>query len=99
MPPHCSGTPASDDFGIDPGELSIETLRPVADGLAAAFDDARSRDEGRYGYAEHSVTTVYLGTSAGLRLRDERSDGRLELTGRSTDGSRSAWAGMSRNEP
>ena len=89
------GSPAADDFGLDPGELSIEALRPVADGLAAAFDGARSRDEGRYGYAEQSVTTVYIGTSAGLRLRDERSDSRLELTGRSTDGSRSAWAGRS----
>ena len=89
------GSPAADDFGGDAGELSIETLRPVSDGLAAAFDSARSRNEGRFGYAEQSVTTVYVGTSAGLRLRDERSDGRLELTGRSTDGSRSAWAGMS----
>ena len=89
------GSPAADDFGIDPGELSIDTLRPVADGLAAAFDAARSRDEGRYGYAEQSVTTVYVGTSAGLRLRDERSDSRLELTGRSSDSSRSAWSGMS----
>jgi predicted Zn-dependent protease len=89
------GSPAADEFGGDAGELSIDTLRPVSDGLAAAFDAARSRDEGRFGYAEQSVTTVYVGTSAGLRLRDERSDGRLELTGRSTDGSRSAWAGMS----
>jgi len=89
------GSPAADDFGGDAGELSIETLRPVSDGLAAAFDSARSRNEGRFGYAEQSVTTVYVGTSAGLRLRDERGDSRLELTGRSTDGSRSAWAGMS----
>src|SRR5262249_11254649 len=63
-------------------------------GLATAFDAARGRDEGRYGYAEHAVTTIYLGSSRGLRLHDVQLDGRLELTGRSTDGTRSAWAGM-----
>jgi predicted Zn-dependent protease len=85
---------AANDFDAPPGEVSIEALRTVADGLAAAFDTARSRQEGRYGFAEHSVTTTYLASSTGLRLRDEQSDGRLELTGRSADGSRSAWAGL-----
>jgi predicted Zn-dependent protease len=69
-------------------------LAPVASGLAAAFDAARGRDEGRYGYAEHTASTVYVGSSRGLRLRDAQGDGRLELTGRSADGSRSAWAGL-----
>ena len=76
-----------------PGETSVDALRDVAQALAAAFERARGRDEGRYGYAEYCVTTTYLGSSRGLRLRDEQPDGRLELTGRSADGSRSAWAG------
>jgi predicted Zn-dependent protease len=87
------GGSAADDFDALPGEASIDALGSIAEALAAAFDAARSRDEGRYGYAEHSVTTVYLGSSTGLRLRDEQFDGRLEMTGRSADGSRSAWAG------
>ena len=86
---------AADDFDAPPGEASIEALRAIADGLGGAFDNARSRGEGRYGYAEHSVTTTYVASSTGLRLRDQQSEGRLELTGRSTDGSRSAWAGTS----
>ena len=85
---------AADDFDAPPGEASLQALSVIAEGLAGAFDTARSRDEGRYGFAEHSVTTTYVGSSTGLRLRDEQSAGRLELTGRSTDGSRSAWAGM-----
>jgi len=76
------------------GETSVADLATIARGLAAAFDSARSRGEGRYGYAEHGVGTSYLGTSTGLRLRDQQGDGRLELTGRSADGSRSAWAGL-----
>jgi predicted Zn-dependent protease len=85
---------AGADFDAPPDDASIDALRGIADGLAAAFDTARSRDEGRYGYAEHSVTTTYVGSSTGLRLRDAQSEARLELTGRSADGSRSAWAGM-----
>jgi predicted Zn-dependent protease len=84
---------AGADFDAPPDDASIDALRGIADGLAAAFDTARSRNEGRYGYAEHSVTTTYVGSSTGLRLRDAQSEARLELTGRSADGSRSAWAG------
>jgi predicted Zn-dependent protease len=86
--------PTSRDWDAEPGDTTVGDLSAVAAGLAEAFDTARSRDEGRYGYAEHSVTTTYLGSSRGLRLRDEQGDGRLELTGRSADGSRSAWAGL-----
>jgi predicted Zn-dependent protease len=86
--------PASADWDDEPGDTSVRDLSAVAAGLAEAFDSARSRDEGRYGYAEHSTTTTYVGSTRGLRLRDEQGDGRLELTGRSADGSRSAWAGL-----
>ena len=91
--PLLSGTTAA-GFDAPPSEVSLDELRAIAEGLAASFDQARSRDEGRYGFAEHSVTTTYVGSSTGLRLRDAQSEGRLELTGRSKDGSRSAWAGM-----
>jgi predicted Zn-dependent protease len=85
---------AAADWSDAAGETSVADLATIARGLAAAFDSARSRGEGRYGYAEHGVGTSYLGTSTGLRLRDQQGDGRLELTGRSADGSRSAWAGL-----
>jgi predicted Zn-dependent protease len=86
--------PPAGDWDTPPGSTSVPGLGRVAEQLSTAFEQARSRDEGRYGYAEHSVSTTYLGSSAGLRLRDEQGDGRLELTGRSADGSRSAWAGL-----
>jgi predicted Zn-dependent protease len=83
-----------DGWDAPAGETSATALGGVADGLAVAFEQARRRGEGRFGYAEHSVTTTYVATSTGVRLRDEQADGRLELTGRSPDGSRSAWAGL-----
>ena len=84
----------SGDWDEAPAETSIAALETVAHGLAESFEIARGRGEGRYGYAEHAVTTTYVGSSRGLRLRDVQGDGRLELTGRSDDGSRSGWAGL-----
>ncbi len=55
-------------------ETSIRVLGGTADGLAAAFDAARSAGHGLYGYAEHDVTTTYVASSAGLRLRHVQPD-------------------------
>ncbi|MDQ1694756.1 MAG: hypothetical protein QOJ03_109 [Frankiaceae bacterium] len=87
-------TAPSPDWDAEPGDTSVRDLGGVAEGLAEAFEQARGRNEARYGYAEHAVTTTYLGSSSGLRLRDLQGDGRLELTGRSADGRRSAWSGL-----
>ena len=65
----------------------------VAQALGAAFGAARDDDRLLFGFAEHTVSTVYLGTSAGLRLRHEQPTGRLELNAKSADYGRSAWAG------
>jgi predicted Zn-dependent protease len=86
---------AGEDWDAPAGETSVADFGVVTTDLAAAFDTAGSAGEGRYGYAEHSVGTVYLGTSTGVRLRHVQPQARVELTGRSGDGSRSAWAGVS----
>ena len=77
-------SPAATDFGVFRGfaaELG-ETLR-AAEGAGRKL----------YGFAEHGVTSTFLGTSAGLRLRHDQPEGRLELNAKSADMSRSAWAG------
>jgi predicted Zn-dependent protease len=83
------------DWDAPAGETSVSDFGGVTHDLAAAFDAAARADEGRYGYAEHTVGTVYLGTSTGVRLRHVQPGARVELTGRSRDGGRSAWAGVS----
>ena len=94
-----SGPLVRDRAGADweevPGETSVGDFARVTQGLAASFDVAASANEGRFGYAEHTLDTVYLGTSTGVRLRHVQPAARVELTGRSADGSRSAWSGMS----
>jgi predicted Zn-dependent protease len=83
------------DWTEPPAETSIGDFTGVTTGLAAAFETAASADEGRYGFAEHDVSTTYVHSSTGLRLRHVQPQARVELTGRSRDGSRSAWAGVS----
>jgi predicted Zn-dependent protease len=78
-----------------PADTSIADFAGVTHGLAAAFEAAAAADEGRYGYAEHDVSTLYLASSRGVRLRHVQPRARVELTGRAADGSRSAWAGVS----
>ena len=85
----------SADWSAVPDETSIVDFAGITEGLGAAFAAAASAGEGRFGYAEHDVTTTYLASSSGVRLRHVQPAARLELTGRSGDGSRSAWAGVS----
>jgi predicted Zn-dependent protease len=85
----------SADWPEPPASTSIGDFAGLTHGLAAAFDAAAAADEGRYGYAEHDVSTLYLASSRGLRLRHVQPQARVELTGRAGDGSRSAWAGVS----
>jgi predicted Zn-dependent protease len=69
-------------------------LEEFAPALGAAFGQARDRGDLLFGYAEHSMSTTYLGTSTGLRLRHDQPTGRVELNGKSSDFSRSVWSGV-----
>jgi predicted Zn-dependent protease len=84
---------ADPQFGVPPEETSIEVLSGVAASLPAAFDAARSAGRRLYGFAWHQVTTTYLATSTGVRRRHVQPTGTIDMTGRSEDGSASAWAG------
>jgi len=80
-------------FSEPPVPTGASTLSGVVGSLAGAFERARSAGNVLAGFATHSVSTVYLGTSTGLRRRHVQPEGTLELVARSSDGTRSAWAG------
>src|SRR5215210_7641232 len=48
-------------------ENSISVFEEFAPALGAAFGSARDHGDLLFGYAEHSMSTTYLGTSTGLR--------------------------------
>jgi predicted Zn-dependent protease len=71
----------------------IGVLAEFAAALGSAFDAASSGGRRLYGFVEHSVTSTFLGTSSGLRLRHDQPAGNVQLNAKSADLARSAWAG------
>jgi predicted Zn-dependent protease len=83
--------PHGDDFGADPAQTSVTVFEKFAAELGNEFARWRAADRLLYGFAEHEVSTHYLGSSTGLRRRHVQFDGRLEANGKSADRERSAW--------
>lgn len=48
-----------------------------------------------FGYAEHTHKTTWLGSKGGIRARHDQPSGRVEMTGKSHQRSRSTWEGVS----
>ena len=81
-------------FGLAPVETDLSALGGVLSGLSSAFRRAEAHDVVLAGFAEYGVSTVYLGSSTGLRLSFSQPTGAVNLVGRSLDGVRSAWVGL-----
>ncbi|MGF1426279.1 metallopeptidase TldD-related protein [Kitasatospora sp. LaBMicrA B282] len=90
------GTGASADFTAPPAETSIDVFADFAPELGAAFARARAGGQALYGFARHELTTSYLGTSTGLRLRHDQPTGTVELNAKA--GAASAWAGAATHD-
>ncbi len=72
----------------------VGVFRRFADELGTAFGVAQAAGRKLYGYAEHTMTSTFLGTSTGLRLRHDQPAGKVDLNAKSADLTRSAWAGQ-----
>jgi predicted Zn-dependent protease len=81
-------------WGSPPGRTEIGVLRDFAAALGQTLRAADAAGRKLYGFAEHEVTSTFLGTSAGLRQRHDQPTGRVELNAKSADMARSAWAGV-----
>ncbi|MFD5428702.1 metallopeptidase TldD-related protein [Streptomyces sp. NPDC127084] len=93
--PLVAGAPAAADFAEAPAETSSAVFADFAPALGEAFARARSAGRELYGFAHHELTSTYLGTSTGVRLRHDQPTGTLELNAKSPDRTRSAWVGRS----
>jgi predicted Zn-dependent protease len=91
--PRAAARPAGPGWGDAPLSTEAAVLGSFAGQLGEAFDAATAAQRRLYGYAEHSMTSVFVGSSAGLRLRHDQPEGKVELNAKSADLSRSAWAG------
>jgi predicted Zn-dependent protease len=80
-------------FDRAPEETDASVLDGVLSSLSGAFERARARDAVLAGFAEYDVTTVYLGTSTGLRRAHVQPTGAVNLVARTADGTGTAWVG------
>ncbi|MDQ3570910.1 MAG: metallopeptidase TldD-related protein [Actinomycetota bacterium] len=102
----CAGKPKADDYmpllaeDGQPADWESPATTEGAEvftGFGPALGQAMERAEGQgirlFGYAEHGTTTTWLATSGGLRRRHTQPAGRVELNAKTSDLSRSTWAG------
>jgi predicted Zn-dependent protease len=85
-----SAAPSGTDFGV---------FRSFSARLGETLRAAEAAGRKLYGFAEHGVTSTFVGTSAGVRARHDQPTGRLELNAKSASpnapgDTRSAWAGV-----
>jgi predicted Zn-dependent protease len=82
------------EFEEPPPATGLGGLGDVLGSLGGAFGRAASAGRQLAGFAEHELSTVYLGSSTGVRLRHVQPTGKVELVARADGGKRSAWAGV-----
>jgi predicted Zn-dependent protease len=85
------GQPGWDD---PPGSTGIGVFGTFSPALGEAFQTAAAAGRKLYGYAEHSLTSTFLGTSTGLRLRHDQPTGKADINAKSSLPGGSAWAGQ-----
>ncbi|MEV8371831.1 metallopeptidase TldD-related protein [Kribbella sp. NPDC056861] len=90
--PLVEGT-VGEGWAEEPDETSVNVYADFAPALGEAFARAGKESRWLYGFADHEVTTLYVGSSTGLRLRHSLPRGFVSATGKSGDLSQSAWVG------
>lgn len=83
----------SPDWDAAPGATDIHVYDAFAPALGEAFTRATAGRRVLYGFVNHEVTTTYLASTTGLRLRHEQPTGHYACTGKPDDLSQSAWVG------
>lgn len=77
-------------FELPAESTTTEVFGQLARDLGASFGG----EVRQYGYATHEVTTTWLGSSTGLRLRHVQPTGYVEMTGKNDRRGGSSWVGQ-----
>ncbi|MDF1602535.1 TldD/PmbA family protein [Nocardioides sp. YIM 152315] len=83
----------SADWDDAPVPTDVHVYDALAPALGEAFGRADAAGRILYGFVNHEMTTTYLGSTTGLRLRHVQPTGHFGCTGKPTDLSTSAWVG------
>ena len=73
------GDVTSPDWDVEPETTDIGVYDAFAPALGEAFREATAEDRLLYGFVNHDVSTTYLGSTRGLRLRHVQPTGHYAL--------------------
>jgi predicted Zn-dependent protease len=84
---------AAADWSEGPVDTSIQVFESFAEQLGDAFRQADAERRILYGFVFHEMTTTYVGSSTGLRLRHVQPTGHYGCTAKNSELTNSAWVG------
>jgi len=84
---------ADTDWDEPPVETDVHVFDAFAPALGEAFGRARAGRRVLYGFVSHGLTTTYVASTTGLRLRHAQPTGHYACTGKTSDLTNSAWVG------
>ncbi len=91
--PLVTDVPVAADWDDAPVPTDIGVYRTFAPALGQAFGRAEAARRILYGFVNHEVTTTYLGSTTGLRLRHVQPTGHYGCTAKNAALTNSAWVG------
>ena len=84
---------ATADWDEPPVDTTIAVFDAFARDLGDAFAESEAAKRILYGFVSHDMTTTYLASSTGLRLRHVQPTGHYGCTGKTAELTASAWVG------
>lgn len=87
-----------EDFETDAEVIEVEAFATLTHDLGQAFARAQAEGHLLYGFAEYMRSTVWLGTTTGVRRRVVEPWGRFEFTAKMPDMVNSAYVGQQTND-
>ncbi|MGA8846996.1 MAG: metallopeptidase TldD-related protein [Nocardioides sp.] len=91
--PLIGGTAVSSDWDDAPVPTDVGVYAEFAPALGEAFGRAGATDRILYGFVNHEMTTTYVGSTTGLRLRHVQPTGHFGCTAKNAALTNSAWVG------
>lgn len=80
-------------YDLGPEHTGIDVFADFAQALGTEFERAEAEARVLYGFVSHEVTTTYLASSRGVRLRHVQPTGHYGCTGKDSALTSSAWVG------
>lgn len=84
----------SSNFDAAPDRTSVDVFEHFAPALGKTLQGFRDDEFSLFGFAQHSVATVWLGTSSGTRIRHTQPEGSVQWNAKSNKPGGSVWHGQ-----